>query len=141
MTEQQVTVLLSAIVAVFVAYMTHAFANLREMSKQQREQRVSYLIEAFRALSRANNHPRLHEVAEELEQAISDIQLLGTPEQIGLARKVAADLASSGSASLNELMYSLRDSLRGELNEKPISGQHISLRVQRPESERPRNDA
>ncbi|MHB1332918.1 MAG: hypothetical protein ACYCY1_09995 [Sulfuriferula sp.] len=131
MTEQFTSILISAIVAFVVAILTHAFASRRDISKQQREQRVAYLVSAFRSLSRANNHPKLSEVADDVEQAISDIQLLGTPTQIELAKKVAIDLGTTQTANLDALLISLRDSLRRELSEKKVNGKLIWLRISR----------
>ncbi|MFA6314013.1 MAG: hypothetical protein WCV99_16295 [Sterolibacterium sp.] len=131
MTEQFVSILISALVAFVVALLTHTFASMRDVSKQQREQRVAYLVSAFRSISKANNHPRLHEVADDVEQAISDIQLLGTPTQIALAKKVATDLGTMQTANLDALLISLRDSLRRELCEKPADGKLVWLRIGR----------
>lgn len=114
----------------------HTLASARDVSKQQREQRVAYLISAFRSLAKANNHPRLHEVADEVEQAISDIQLLGTPAQIALARKVATDLGTKQQADLDALLFSLRDSLRSELSEKRVEGGIVWLRIARGKADR-----
>ena len=56
-----------AFVAVVVVALTHLFTSRRERKNRQREQRISYLVSVFRSLTKANNHPRLHEVAEDLE--------------------------------------------------------------------------
>lgn len=108
--------------------------SARDLSKHQREQRVTYLIAAFRSLAKANNHPLLDEVANEVEQAISDIQLLGTPKQIALAKKVATDFGTT-QQELDQLLVSLRDSLRRELKEIPIEHKIVWLRIRRREND------
>ncbi len=131
MTDQLLSIIISATVAFVVAFVTHRLASSRDISKHQREQRVAYLITAFRALAKANNHPRLYEVADDVEQAISDIQLLGTPAPINLAKKVATDLGMTQQADIDALIISLRDSLRRELGEKPADGKIVWLRIGR----------
>ncbi len=131
MTDQLLSIIISAAVAFVVAFVTHRLASVRDVSKQQREQRISYLVSAFRSLAKANNHPRLYEVADEVEEAIADIQLLGTPAQIALAKKVATDLGTTQQADLDDLLFSLRDSLRRELGEQPAEGGIVWLRIAR----------
>ncbi|MGH9679962.1 MAG: hypothetical protein ACRD4Y_08425, partial [Candidatus Acidiferrales bacterium] len=66
-----------------------------------------------------------------LELAVSDIQLFGTPEQVQLAQKFAADLATTQGASIDKLLNELRDSLRRELGRKPVTGNVVSIKVDR----------
>ena len=74
-----------AIVAVIAALsavaLTHHFTSRRDRTNKLREQRIAYLMSAYRALCKANNHPRLHEVADDVEQAVADIQLLALPSR------------------------------------------------------------
>lgn len=101
------------------------------MANRRREQRIGYLVSAFRGLSKANNHPRLWEVADDLEQAISDIQLFGTPEQVRLAQRFGEDLGKTQAAELDSLLTELRNSLRKELGMKAVPGRMLWLRVER----------
>jgi hypothetical protein len=121
----------SAFVAFTVVALAHWFTIRRERESKRREQRINYLVNVFRALSKVNHHPKLYEVAEELEQAIGDVQLLGTPEQVRLARQFALELATNQSAGMDELLVSLRDGLRSELGAKPLPGRIQWLRVGR----------
>jgi hypothetical protein len=89
------------------------------------------LVAAYRGLSKANNHPRLWEVADDLEQAISDIQLFGTPEQIRLAQRFGEALAKAQAADLDPLLFELRNSLRKELGQKSVPGRVLWLKVER----------
>ena len=117
--DYQVIQVSFSVVAVIAALgavaLTHHFASVRDRKNKQREQRIAYLVGAYRALCKADNHPRLHEVADDVEQAVADIQLLGTPEQIRLVQAFATDLGRTQNAELNALSNSLRDSLRDEL--------------------------
>jgi hypothetical protein len=118
-------------VAFAVVALTHFFTVRRETAARRREQRVGYLVTAYRGLSKANNHPRLYEVADELEQAISDIQLFGTPEQIRLAQQFGDQLGKHQEAELNPLLFELRNSLRKELGQKSVPGRVLWLKVER----------
>ena len=122
-------VAVSALVALAVVAFTHLFSVYRDRENKRREQRIGYLVSAFRALSKANHHPRLHEIADEVEQAVADIQLFGTPEQVRLARKFATELGTTQEADMDALLNELRDSLRRELGRKPVEGNMIWLKI------------
>ena len=74
--------------------LTHLFAIHPDRENKRREQRIGYLVTVFRALSNANHHPRLYEVADDVQQAVTDLQLFGTPNQVRLAKKSAAELST-----------------------------------------------
>lgn len=116
--------------------LTHLFSSRRDRENRRREQRVEYLVSAFRGLAKANHHPRLYEVAEELERAIADLQLFGTPEQITLARKFATELGTTGEADMDDLLNELRNSLRSELGRQPVSGNVVWLKIHRVDKEK-----
>jgi hypothetical protein len=63
-----------------------------------------------------------------MESAIADIQLFGTGDQAIAAKKLATDLAEQGSASLDDLLLSLRSELRRELHLEQIAGGITHLR-------------
>jgi hypothetical protein len=124
-------VFVSALVALLVVALGHAFTLWRDRQNRRQEQRIHYLVSVYRAFSKANHHPQLYEVAEELEQAVVDVQLFGTPNQVALVRRFATDLGTAQTAEMDELLVELRDSLRAELGAAPLSGRHLWLRVGR----------
>lgn len=124
-------VVVPALVALAVVALTHLFSIYRDRENKRREQRLGYLVSVFRALSKANHHPRLYEVADEVEQAIADLQLFGTPEQVRLARKFATDLGTTQEADMDALLKELRNSLRKELGRKPVTENMQWLRIGR----------
>lgn len=128
-------VFVSAAVALLVVGLGHAFALDRDRKNRRQEQRIDYLISVYRAFSKANHHPRLYEVAEELEQAIADVQLFGTKRQVELVRRFSIDLAKAQTAEMDDLLMELRDSLRSELNVERLDGRLLSLRVSRKKDE------
>lgn len=126
-------IIVPALVALAVVTLTHLFTTHRDRENKRREQRINYLVGVFRSLTKANNHPRLYEVADELEQAVADIQLFGTPAQVRLVQQFATDLGTKQSAEMNKLLITLRDNLRSELGAKPVSDRVVWLRVSRKE--------
>jgi len=86
------------------------------MSKR-RDLRAQYLLEAYRRLEGASNRlePDLDDNKRALESAVADIQLLGSPEQVHLARQFAVEFAAGGQAFINPLLEALRLDLRNEL--------------------------
>jgi hypothetical protein len=133
-------VVVSAVVALLVVALGHYFTMHRERQNRRQEQRIMYLISVYRAFCKANNHPRLYEVAEELEQAVADVQLFGTPSQVKLVQRFADELGANQEASLNELLLELRTSLRAELMAAPLPARHVWLKISRfePPAEQPR---
>jgi len=134
MNEQLLLSILSSsfVAGIAGAYVGHWLTFRREKRGRLQHQRIEYMINAYRAFAKANHHPRLFEVADELEQAVADIQLLGSPELIRLAQAFSEELAKKEEASLDELLASIRKGLREELGEKPVSGRIIWLRIGRP---------
>jgi hypothetical protein len=126
---QFMQVAVPALVALAVVALTHSFTIYRDRENKRREQRIGYLVSVFRALSKANHHPRLFEIAGEVEQAVVDIQLFGTPEQVRLAKRFATELAIAHGANIDELLNELRDSLRRELGREAVVGNVVSLRI------------
>ena len=128
---QLLQVAVPALVALAVVGCTHLLAMKRDQENKRREQRLGYLISAFRALSKANNHPRLYEIADEVEQAVVDLQVFGTPAQVELAQKFAEDLGKKQYAEIDRLLNELRDSLRKEIGREPVSGNLRWMRITR----------
>jgi hypothetical protein len=110
----------SALVALAVVGLTHLFTSRRDLANKRREQRISYLVGAFRLLAKANHHPRLYEIAGEVQQAVADIQLFGTSKQVAMAREFAMELGTKQSADIDGLLVALRDDFRAELGAEVI---------------------
>jgi hypothetical protein len=122
-------VVIPALVALAVVGLTHLFTSHRDQRNRRQEQRINYLVNVFRAFAKANHHPRLYEVGRELEQAVADVQLFGTPEQVRLVQSFATELGTTQTAEMDDLLKELRNNLRSELGAKSISGRYVWLRV------------
>jgi hypothetical protein len=79
-----------ALVALTLVALTHLFTSYRERENKRRKQRIHYLMNVFRVLTKANNNPRLYEVADKLEQAVT----VGTPTQVKLVQQFATELGT-----------------------------------------------
>lgn len=77
------------------------------------EIRINYLINAYQVFAYNSNRENS---PIDVEQAVADIHLFGTPKQIDLVRKFCAEIVKNESADLDNLIIDLRDSLREELN-------------------------
>lgn len=123
--------LVTTSVAIVGWYAAHRLAAARDRSAKRRELIVEHLITAYRQLE------PYREVTfgngRNMERALADIQLLGSPEQVRLAREFATAFANHGTASLDNLLLSLRSALRTELDLPAVQGGITHLRVGAPE--------
>ena len=106
-----------------------SFSAKRDLANKRRELRVKYLIDAYRQLERASNRTATGGQSSRLESAIADIQLLGTPKQVEMAKRFAIDFAQNRTASLDELLFDLRATLRAELDLEIVESQIQFLRI------------
>lgn len=104
--------LLSAILGGLIV---HFAARRRDLENDRRQQRIEYLINAYRVLVQSGHRELKNERAEAFENAISDVILLGNEAQIDLARKLMKAFAQEQGAPIDELLVSLRGALRREL--------------------------
>jgi len=130
--DQIVTVVVSALLSGlgwFVGYLTTV---RRDRLSKKRDLRTQYLLDAYRRLEGAANRREPKEDDEKaLESAVADIQLLGSPEQVHLARQFALEFAGAGQASLDQLLEALRLDLRKELALAPLVEGITFLRIVR----------
>jgi ABC-type bacteriocin/lantibiotic exporter with double-glycine peptidase domain len=126
-----IPLLVTTVVAIVGWFIAHRLAAARDRKSKRREQRVQYLVEAFRRLATVGNRPNLPKFADELEAAIADIQLFGTPEQINKVQAFIKEMGEKDKASLNDLLTDLRQDLRKELRLPEVKGKMLWLRVKR----------
>ena len=97
----------------------------------RRNLRIEYLLSAYRRLENASNRHMndAHETA--LEEAISDIQLLGSRPQVEMATAFARQFAADQRADTEPLLEHLRASLRQELQLEAVPPKRMWLRITR----------
>ncbi len=126
---QLLTPLAAAVVGGFVV---HVLTGRRGRTNKRREQRIGYLIEAYRRLeSCALRHGPFD--ALKLESAVADIQLFGSPRQVQLVQEFAAEFAAQRGASLDALLRELRCNLRVELKLESVPDRILHLRIKNDE--------
>jgi hypothetical protein len=118
------------IVTILIAVGTWAVTQTQARRAARRTMRVNYLLDAYRRLDRASNCPLVPATAQDIEAAISDIILLGSPTQARLADEFVRTFAAENVAEAIPLLQDLRASLRRELllEELPQSS-YITLRM------------
>ena len=115
-------IIITVAIAVCGWVLGHWLNSRRDRKLKRRDLKVRYLVEVYRNLDKfiavLIGAPFNKQVAENMNLAISDIQLFGTPNQIELAVKITNVLAVENSVptpELNELVQALRTDLRKEL--------------------------
>ncbi len=122
---------LAALVAIVGFGISHALTSRRELNAEKRKVRVSFMIEAYRKLESGScRGVNAAKYSEQFHSAIADIQLLGSPVQVEVARKIALALGSGTGEpiNINELLNALRAELRSELNLPQVSGELVIIR-------------
>jgi hypothetical protein len=128
--------IVTTVIAIGGWYAAHAFAVRRDQANRRREFRVENLISAYRKLANCaqrSDQQELYDRASDLESAMADIQLFGTPAQIESARRFVDDIVTNKSARIDTLLNLLRADLRLELKLSPISKDITWIRVTPPE--------
>lgn len=120
--------LVTVMVALLGGWLGHRFAARRDLLNERRKLRVTYLLEAYRKLEDAGNRDDPARQWPLFESAIADIQLLGSPKQVELARRFALEMAQNRTALLDPLVNDLRCSLREELELPEVRETVVYLR-------------
>lgn len=118
----------TVVVALAGGWLGHSLSTRRDFLNDRRKLRVAYLLEAYRRLEDAVHRQDPGRSWPKLESAVADIQLLGSPTQVGCAQQFARNMAHDSSASLDTLINDLRRSLRQELHLPPVNESVVYLR-------------
>lgn len=122
-----IQLVVTAIVAFLSAFFAHKLSSRRDRTNRKRDQRISYLIDAYRRLEFVSNRPEIQDI-KPVESAIADIQLFGSLKQVILTKEFATEFVKNRTASLNPLLEELRRDLRKELELDAIPGKLIFMR-------------
>jgi hypothetical protein len=120
----------AVVVGVFSWFVSNKLSSKRDFANKQSEIRLNYLIEAYDAIAMSSQRPPAVEYDKMIEAAIAKIQLFGTTDQIALVHQFVDNYGASGvsgnrpQASVDDLLFSLRNQLRAELRLAPV-GSHI----------------
>ncbi|GEM_PF-2243038 len=132
-------VAIGVVIAVAGWIVGHIFNSRRDAAVNRKKMVTSYLVDAYRKLntfacvlaSGAEGTPSL---AEDINSAVGDVQLFGTPMQIQLVKEIAEHMVGKRHVpgeQLTALLHDLRDALRTELDldaiDAPIAHLHIGF--------------
>lgn len=95
----------------------------------RRQMRVEFLLSAYRRLEAASNRATTEGHAQAIESALSDVQLLGTHEQVRLVDEFSRVFAATGTADSGPLLEELRRALRDELLLEELVPRRTWLRI------------
>jgi hypothetical protein len=127
-----ITILSGITAASIAAVLTHRLTSLRDLANRRSELRIRYLLDAYRSFADTAHRPLIPDSGDtrRFEQALADVQLLGSDQQAATAAAIAKTLADDRAANLDDLLLSLRDDLRRELALCPISAPPVQLRIE-----------
>ena len=93
------------------------FVTTRQTDRDLRtRQRIDYLVTAYRVIEGATNRPNLSaEQQRALEQAVADVNLLGSEAQQRAIQVAQAEMARTNSGGFDEVLHLLRRDLRAHL--------------------------
>jgi hypothetical protein len=91
---QPIATVLAASAAIVGLGISHWLTSKRDLIAEKRKIQINFILETYRKLEQgACRGANQDQYAEEFHSAISDIQLLGSPEQVRVAQRIAAALA------------------------------------------------
>lgn len=125
------TFLVGIVAGAFVAVLTDRLTSRRDRANRRSEMRIEYLLSAYRSLAHAVNREGQRSATDirAFEQALDDIQLLGSRGQAGRAAQLAKTMGAEGGASADDLLKALRDDLREELGLSALTDPPVHLRL------------
>ncbi len=123
-----VPLLVTTAIAIAGWFAAHALTTRRDRANKRREQRIGYLIEAYRRLESCA-HRGDHLEFSKMESAVADIQLFGTPHQVSLVQALVNEFAAGGGASMDALLRDLRRDLRAELRLETVPDKVLHIRM------------
>ncbi len=113
-----IPLVVTSLIAVAGWVVGHKLNSERDLQNKRIELRIKYLLEAYRNLEASVESEVSRENLKILESAISDIQLLGTPDQVDKILAWSSQFSGKKSqkdVNLQDVLEDLRSSLRQDL--------------------------
>jgi hypothetical protein len=126
-----VTVVGTVIVAMVGWIVVHRLNAERDLKNNRLALRTQYLLDIYRKLERSCGKAVTREMADEIEIALADLQLLGSADQVRMALQYIAAHGSRELSGINvgPIMEAIRSSLRKELGLEPVAEPVSHLRL------------
>ena len=118
---------ITIIVNILGWFILHILSKRRDLSNKKKEITIQYLITAWQLLENASNRNDGTRNAD-VEKAIANIQLFGTPTQIQLAQKLSDEIGDTQQGDTTPLLIELRKELRKELELEVVGDKLRHLR-------------
>jgi hypothetical protein len=109
-------ILISTIVIVLGWFIVNQLNSTRDRENKLRDIKIEYLINAYHNLANSSMRKPSSGYFRQMESAVADIQLFGTPSQISKVHQFLKEFSKDGKASMDPLLDDLRNELRDELN-------------------------
>ena len=98
---------ITIIVNILGWFILHILSKRRDLSNKKKEITIQYLITAWQLLENASNRNDSTRNAD-VEKAIANIQLFGTPTQIQLAQKLSDEIGDTQQGDTKPLLIKKR---------------------------------
>lgn len=122
---------LAATILALVAVVGWLVASAQQRESVQLNMKIDYLLKAYRNLERATYRKPTNELYRLIEDALADVYLLGTSDQIELVNAIydGIDGEQGDGIELDKVLRNLRDSLRKELHLEQVASDRKTLRL------------
>lgn len=114
--------------AITVVILTQVISKWRSDRQLQKTERVRFLIEAYKAIEKSALRDSPLDIVE-FESAVASVHLLGDKENVKAVERVFELARESRTVDVEELLISLRASLRKELRLSPVPEKFSTLRL------------
>jgi hypothetical protein len=120
---------LSALIGgLIVAITTYLFDILKAQDGKRRDERVSALLQVFKAIDSSDRKAPQNEI-DDMEEAISTLQIYGSPYLVETAIKFTKELHATGSSNLaSPLLKEMRNEIRREIGLPALTAEVVSFR-------------
>ncbi len=96
-------------------FIAHRLSVGRDYERRRKEQRLEFLVSAYRRLAMGVYRGSLFQAMEEVQSAIADIYLYGSERHIQLVEAFVQKVGNEKHAEIDDLLVALRRDLRAEL--------------------------
>tara|TARA_B100000745_G_C20128451_1_gene386604 strand:+ start:1106 stop:1510 length:405 start_codon:yes stop_codon:yes gene_type:complete len=120
---------IASTVAIIGWVIGHRLNAERDLKNSQRELRLKHLIRVYEVLLELGRNVDILGNYRDVEKAVHDIQLFGTPKHIELCRRFIGEIAENGKSDHTELTVEIRNFIRSELDLKIMDDKHLSLKI------------
>lgn len=126
-----VSLTIPALITIFGWFIVNRIGARRDRNNKKREKVIEHLITSYKVLTDIphRDHTNNRQAMDRLEDAITNIQLFGTKEQIRLAKEIVLEFTEKNVMDIGILTKNLRKELRKELGLEEIDEEILYFRI------------